>query len=39
MFCLIVLCEPECSNGYCIQVNTCVCDSGWMGDRCRLGEI
>ena len=25
-------------NGYCVQTNSCVCDPGWTGDRCRIGE-
>ena len=34
----VVLCSPVCANGYCVQTNSCVCDPGWTGDRCRIGE-
>ena len=33
----LVLCSPVCGNGYCVPTNSCVCNPGWTGDRCRLG--
>ena len=35
---VVALCRPVCANGYCDQPDTCICYSGWTGDRCRTGK-
>ena len=27
-----------CDNGYCSRATGCVCEEGWTGLRCNIGE-
>ena len=32
----LVLCDPPCGNGVCIENNTCKCNEGFEGGRCTI---
>ena len=32
------ICVPDCDHGTCTSPQTCTCDAGYTGNRCRLGE-
>ena len=35
----IGICIPDCVNGNCSGPNVCLCNPGWTGSRCRVGQF